>query len=111
MGQHHAFRVGGCTGGVEQGSEITITRRRGFELAGSAVEDRGKIAQPVILDGMTCHAVWIHQDHAQFQFSGCGTSYRNMLRIAENRCCAAIFQKLGNLIVMQGGIEGNGGAA
>src|SRR5450631_2265965 len=60
---------------------------------------------------MAGHAVRVHEDHAQLEFGSGRPHYGNMFRVTEDCRCAAVFQKLGDLIGMQGRVEGNGGAA
>ena len=111
MRQHHAFRIGRCARGVNQRSEIIVVRRRGLELARPSVENGGQIRQPMLLNGMAGHPLRIHQDEAEMQFLGRGPRHGNMLGVDEHRRCAAVLEQLRDLIVVQCGIEGHGGAA
>jgi hypothetical protein len=68
VSQHHAFGIGGCAGGVEQGRQVIVLRRDRLERARTGLKDRRKIGQPFLLNVLAGDAVGIHQDHTQLEF-------------------------------------------
>ena len=110
MREHYALGVGGCAGGIEQGSEIAIVRGRRGEVSRAGFKDGRHVAEPAFFFPIAGCAIRVGEDHSQFQFGGGRPSDRDVLRIAEDRGGAAVFQQLGDLVVVQSGIERNGGA-
>ena len=83
VGEHHAFRVGGGAGGVEQGSEVIRRGRRRLEFSRTAIENRRQICQPALGGRLLGHAVRVHQHQPDVEARNRFTRRLRMLRIAE----------------------------
>ena len=110
----HTLGVGCGAGGVEQGGHIVGGSFDGAEVGWAGGEDRVQIADPVglavIFFVSGCFEVaWVGENQIHFQSSGGLLCDSEMLYVGDEQGSATVFEELGDLVDVEGSVEGNGG--
>src|SRR6202020_1163749 len=88
VGEHHAFRIGRSSRGIEQGSKVIGGGRRGLERFWPFVKNLGKIREPSTLRELTRrkllrHAFRIHKHELYIDMGGRASPQLRMLGVAK----------------------------
>ena len=118
MGELHALGVGGGAGGVEQGGDVVGGRFDGAEVAGTGGEDGVEVGDPARLAGcLSSLPVALSGNSGSVRISSTFSPGdrllrdREMLHVGDQQGSAAVFQELGDLVGVEGGVERDGGVA
>ena len=112
----HTLGIGRGAGSVEQGGHIVGGRFDGAEVARAGGEDGVQIADPagagqVFLIGGCFKAAWVGENQIHFQSADGLLCDSEMLDIGDEQGSATVFEEFGDLVGVEGGVEGNGSVA
>ena len=105
MSQHHAFGIGGGSGGVEQGSDVIRLRMAAAESSRATLEDRRQVCQPLFA-GVLRHALRVHEHEPNvLSLQLLPAQVRHVFASQKRAEVPLSFQQLSELVGVQRGIE------